>query len=181
MRPTEAELVLARRIEVAMVVAELQLTKRRNAYPNLGVTPALALAMQLNRDNRGGEQTMTTEPLTPAAPAADARRAPHTAGEHRRSLMERASGGAEELGPLSCLDKAADDEPVFVLRAQDRFAPDVVEHWAVLVQTRNGGRPTPKTTEARQLAKAMRQWQRVEQVDPDTGQRRSVDRSKVPD
>lgn len=29
-----------------------------------------------------------------------------------------------------CLGRAADDEPLFVLRAQDKSAPYVVRHWA---------------------------------------------------
>ena len=30
-----------------------------------------------------------------------------------------------------CLDKAADDEPIFVLRAQDKLAPALVRQWAL--------------------------------------------------
>jgi hypothetical protein len=37
----------------------------------------------------------------------------------------------EELeNPNSCLNKAADDEPVFVIRAQDSLAPVIVRRWA---------------------------------------------------
>lgn len=32
-----------------------------------------------------------------------------------------------------CLGKAADDEPVFILRAHDQFAPAVVKFWQTLV------------------------------------------------
>ena len=36
---------------------------------------------------------------------------------------------ADELTKQGCLNKAADDEMLFVLRAQDRTAPHVVLHW----------------------------------------------------
>lgn len=36
-----------------------------------------------------------------------------------------------------CMAKAADDELVFVLRAQDVFAPQVVEAWASLFKARH--------------------------------------------
>jgi hypothetical protein len=35
-----------------------------------------------------------------------------------------------ELKGPSCLTSAADDEPVFVLRANDELAPDMVRRWA---------------------------------------------------
>ena len=35
-----------------------------------------------------------------------------------------------------CLTKAADDEPLFVLRAQDNMAPDMVRLWARTARTR---------------------------------------------
>lgn len=35
--------------------------------------------------------------------------------------------------PNSCLNKAADDEPLFILRAQDVLAPIAVQYWAKLV------------------------------------------------
>lgn len=69
------------------------------------------------------------------------------------------------------------DEPVFVLRAQDQFAPALVEQWAremdhwaklnivdVAVQSRRA----QKIREARALAHQMRAWQ-------------ALNRSKVPD
>jgi hypothetical protein len=31
-------------------------------------------------------------------------------------------------------NKIAEDEPVFLLRAQDKFSPEVVRHWANLVK-----------------------------------------------
>lgn len=56
-----------------------------------------------------------------------------------------------------CLSKAHDDEPIFVLRAQDRFAPLMVETWARLAEAVNC--PVPKVDEAIRLADQMRDWQ----------------------
>lgn len=54
------------------------------------------------------------------------------------------------------LGKAADDEPVFILRAQDMHAPELVEAWANLAE---GTRCSPeKVAEARALARMMRDW-----------------------
>lgn len=65
-----------------------------------------------------------------------------------------------------CLGKAADDEPVFVLRAKDRFAPQLVEEWASKVETAThntisdeADRSRLKIKEARALAHTMRAWQ----------------------
>ena len=67
----------------------------------------------------------------------------------------------------SCLDAVSDDEPIFVLRAQDETAAGVVDAWAegVLVNYRVLGiTPSPelieKLTEARAHAEVMRQWPR---------------------
>lgn len=55
-----------------------------------------------------------------------------------------------------CLGKAAPNEPVFILRAQDRLAPMLIEEWALRAQ--GFGCPKEKVEEARQLAQAMRKW-----------------------
>jgi hypothetical protein len=55
-----------------------------------------------------------------------------------------------------CLGRAADDEPVFVLRAQDKLADQLVDSWADLVELGRG--PSAKVVEARELAEAMRAW-----------------------
>lgn len=55
-----------------------------------------------------------------------------------------------------CMAKAADDEPVFVLRAQDVLAPRLVRLWADLLETHTG--ITPKTAEAYRLAAEMEKW-----------------------
>lgn len=72
---------------------------------------------------------------------------------------------AEGKGSLA---KAADDEPVFILRAQDRFAPLVVEIWGRIVASHliAEGRHDKlyavgnKVDEAGLVADAMRGWQR---------------------
>lgn len=58
-------------------------------------------------------------------------------------------------GPLA---KAAPNEPIFILRAQDRLAPSVVESWADLAAAL--GAPFEKVREARELAESMKRWQR---------------------
>jgi hypothetical protein len=55
-----------------------------------------------------------------------------------------------------CLGKAADDEPVFVLRAQDALAADLVEKWAIWA--RMHGCPNDKVQEALVLVEDMRRW-----------------------
>lgn len=59
------------------------------------------------------------------------------------------------------LGKADDDEPLFILRAQDRFAPMIVDEWAERVSwaTPHGQPTPPKVSEARLLAQKMRDWQ----------------------
>lgn len=63
---------------------------------------------------------------------------------------------ATKRGGCPCYDKAADDEPIFVLRAKDALAPIAVEHWAELAAKL--GVPVPKVLEAFRCAEAMRAW-----------------------
>jgi hypothetical protein len=58
----------------------------------------------------------------------------------------------------TCLQKADEDEPIFVLRAQDVFAPGVVRQWAYRVSTEIG-KDHPKVKDALEVAKAMEKWQ----------------------
>lgn len=45
--------------------------------------------------------------------------------------------------PNSCLNKAGDDEPIFVLRANDPLAPEAIEKWALeYIKTKTNGRKT---------------------------------------
>jgi hypothetical protein len=60
-------------------------------------------------------------------------------------------------GNDACLAKVAPDEPIFVLRSQDRLAPTLVRMWAELVELLSA--PSEKTWEARRLATEMEFWQ----------------------
>lgn len=58
-----------------------------------------------------------------------------------------------------CLGKAADDEPVFILRAQDKLAPDIIREWANrLYQADPTSATVKKRDEARILADQMEAW-----------------------
>ena len=67
-----------------------------------------------------------------------------------------ATKAIEQNNPLSCFNKAADNEPLFVLRAQDQLAPDLVDRWASILRAEGGNEA--KVAEARALAAAMRAW-----------------------
>ncbi len=51
----------------------------------------------------------------------------------------------------------AEQEPVFVLRAQDQLAPVVIKIWALLAESL--GTPQEKISEARLIAEDMEIWQ----------------------
>ena len=55
-----------------------------------------------------------------------------------------------------CLGKAASDEPIFILRGQDKLAPDLIEQWANMAYEM--GCPAAKVQEAHDLADQMRNW-----------------------
>lgn len=57
-----------------------------------------------------------------------------------------------------CLGRASDDEPVFVLRANDVLAPIVISQWADLAL--DYGTPPDKVQEARTCALSMIEWQK---------------------
>lgn len=59
----------------------------------------------------------------------------------------------------SCLAKAADDEPLFVLRAHDKLAPNTVRVWAMMARAQ--GTPSEKVREAMDLADDMEDWSTV--------------------
>lgn len=62
-------------------------------------------------------------------------------------------------GPLA---KAHDDEPVFLLRAQDNLAAGLVEKWAIQASTGvpdvGGGAAGKKVSEARLISELMYRW-----------------------
>ncbi|HET6207810.1 MAG TPA: hypothetical protein VFD98_13435 [Terracidiphilus sp.] len=55
----------------------------------------------------------------------------------------------------TCIQKAADDEPLFVLRAQDQSSPSVVMFW---IACNFPNAPEDKLREAFDLALSMRKW-----------------------
>lgn len=59
-------------------------------------------------------------------------------------------------GTDTCLFKAADDEPIFVLRAADLTAPTIVRAWAR--EARLAGAPQNKVQEAMHWAEVMEEW-----------------------
>lgn len=62
----------------------------------------------------------------------------------------------EIANPNSCLNKAADDEPIFVIRAQDLSSGNLVRKWADAAETY--GASAGKVAEARALADLMDVW-----------------------
>lgn len=70
----------------------------------------------------------------------------------------------EQLIESSCLSKAGPDEPIFVLRAHDKFAPMIVRVWAGIYAASKGGyalmtqRQIDKYKEAIALAHLMDEW-----------------------
>lgn len=69
----------------------------------------------------------------------------------KRDVLEAAAGNK------GCLGKAADDEPVFVLRAQDASAPSIVRSWITNAVLR--GVNSDKLAAAHEVAFAMDEWQ----------------------
>ena len=59
--------------------------------------------------------------------------------------------------PESTWNRIPDDEPVFILRAQDEIAATVVRLWCVLASER--GTPIDKLIEAEGLAESMEYWE----------------------
>jgi len=57
---------------------------------------------------------------------------------------------------VACYDKAGLDEPLFVLRAQDRLAADLVREWADKAE--RGGTKPEIVADARLVAEEMDSW-----------------------
>ena len=72
---------------------------------------------------------------------------------------------AQAMRGEGALGRARDDEPVFVLRAQDKFSATLVELWANLVETEAVGTSTltrdreEKIRNARMTARDMALWE----------------------
>lgn len=66
---------------------------------------------------------------------------------------------SQELAdPTSCINKAAEDEPVFVLRASDITAPRVIEFWIDNAVAAGAKLPKAKREHAVAMIEAMREW-----------------------
>jgi len=69
----------------------------------------------------------------------------------------------------SCWSRAEDDEPVFVLKATDASAPDLVRRWAVDYKKLKvrlgcfGSREAEKYNDALSTADAMVEWRNTQQ------------------
>lgn len=65
----------------------------------------------------------------------------------------------EQSNPDSCLNKAAEDEPIFTLRATDVCAPGIIREWArQRIARRRNERGDSQILEALSLADAMVAW-----------------------
>ena len=70
----------------------------------------------------------------------------------------------EELAnPNSCINKAVDDEPIFVLRAQDKLAPILIRLWTDLANIH--GCSENKRVQAWKCARDMEEWGLSNKVD----------------
>lgn len=63
----------------------------------------------------------------------------------------------EPENPLAAHMKLRKGELIFILRAQDQLAPEMVREWAY--RALKAGAPRDKVVEARQIADAMEDWQ----------------------
>ena len=63
---------------------------------------------------------------------------------------------ATKRNGVACYDKAGTDEPLFVLRAQDRLAAFIVRLWAFLAEC--GGTQAEVVSEALKCADEMESW-----------------------
>ena len=76
-----------------------------------------------------------------------------------KQVLDEAMRGEGALGKAAALD-----EPVFVLRAQDMHAADLVEKWCIWVSV-GDEIDNNKLQEARMIVDQMRQWERRKRPD----------------
>jgi len=67
-------------------------------------------------------------------------------------------GSKRNPGAFDCYSKAEPDEPMFVLLARDKGAPELVRKWAR--DRRQKGEPEAKIEEAFACADAMEAWRK---------------------
>jgi hypothetical protein len=72
----------------------------------------------------------------------------------------------QEIAGPSCLTRADSNEPIFVLRANDELAPEIVRRWANLYISSKGvfasEKQIEKFKEAMALADLMEEWRAVQ-------------------
>ena len=73
----------------------------------------------------------------------------HWVGKGDRAMATKRAG-------VACYDRAGEDEPLFVLRAQDVLAAGVVREWADRAE--RGGTKAEIVAEARKVAEEMEAW-----------------------
>lgn len=81
----------------------------------------------------------------------------------KKEVLEAAARGE------GCLGRAADDEPVFVLRAHDSDAPEIVLAWAkaraqAVIDAVKPIADIDQVRDAIQVADAMEEWRHEEQL-----------------
>lgn len=80
-------------------------------------------------------------------------------------------GTKSEPGPIDCYAAAEPDEPIFVLKANDPLAPNVIDMWADMrereslalyrigaISSERLGEKIQKAIQARIVARQMREW-----------------------
>jgi hypothetical protein len=65
--------------------------------------------------------------------------------------------------PASCLNKAADDEPIFVLRGKDPVTPAAIRAWAEHAEVQ-GLHEREKRNAAREFAVEVEEWQAAQRA-----------------
>ena len=65
-------------------------------------------------------------------------------------------GTKNNPAPYDCYTNAEPDEPMFILLARDRNAPELVQRWAEMRE--RAGEDPAKVQEAFDCAAAMREW-----------------------
>jgi len=73
--------------------------------------------------------------------------------------MTKAQTVADALRGEGCLGRAEADEPVFVLRANDRIAPATIRDW--VQRSKNAGMHEDKVEEAMEIAAEMERWRQA--------------------
>jgi hypothetical protein len=66
----------------------------------------------------------------------------------------------ELTSPQSCLTRAEDDEPLFVLLARDRMAPKIIRQWVHERRAHVEDQDEAQLTEATNLALQREEWRK---------------------